>query len=571
MRTVYQYIRPKLSRIGLTMVIKVMGTVIELYLPWLLSSILDDCAAVGDLQGAWLRGGLMVLCSLLALAGNAIANFMSCATSRDITRRLRSDLYQKTTHLSCAQVDRFTVPSLMSRINSDIYNVHQMIDRMQRLGVRAPMLLLGGILVALTLEPVLTLVLVATLPLLGITMIYASRHGIRLYEASQQSLDRLVRKVQENMTGARVIKALSKTDWERRRFDEISRDNMQREAKAANTMALTGPVMNFLLSAGLAVVIWVGAVRVQYGLTQPGKIIAFLSYFTIILNALLMISRIFTFYSKGAASARRVEEVLTAPVELQPVPAPNTGDSSAIRFRNVRFSYNKVHTDLGPISFSVKPGGTLGIIGPTGSGKTTVLSLLQRFYDPDEGEILLSGTPLRSLENSELRSRIGVVLQSDFLMTDTIDANIRFGRDIPEDAVRQAAVTAQADFILQKEEGFDTPLTARGSNLSGGQKQRLLIARALAGNPQILLLDDCSSALHYKTDADLRRALRQRKGLSATIIVAQRVTAVRDCDQILVLDQGRQVGLGSHEELMRSCPMYRELYHLQVGEEVEAV
>ena len=238
MRTVYQYIRPKLSRIGLTMVIKIGGTVIELYLPWLLSSILDDCAAVGDLQGAWLRGGLMVLCSLLALAGNAIANYMSCATSRDITRRLRSDLYHKTMHLSCAQVDHFTVPSLMSRINSDIYNVHQMIDRMQRLGVRAPMLLLGGTLVALTLEPVLSLVLIATLPLLGITMVYASRHGVRLYEASQQSLDRLVRKVQENMTGARVIKALSKTDWERRRFDEISRDNMQREAKAANTMAL---------------------------------------------------------------------------------------------------------------------------------------------------------------------------------------------------------------------------------------------------------------------------------------------------------------------------------------------
>lgn len=571
MRTVYQYIRPKLSRIGLTMVIKVAGTVIELYLPWLLSSILDDCAAVGDIQGAWVRGGLMVLCSLLALAGNAAANYMSCATSRDITRRLRSDLYHKTTHLSCAQVDHFTVPSLMSRINSDIYNVHQMIDRMQRLGVRAPMLLLGGILVALTLEPVLTLVLIATLPLLGITMIYASRHGIRLYEASQQSLDRLVRKVQENMTGARVIKALSKTDWERRRFDEISRDNMQREAKAANTMALTGPVMNFLLSAGLAVVIWVGAVRVQYGLTQPGKIIAFLSYFTIILNALLMISRIFTFYSKGAASARRVEEVLTAPVELEPVSAPVQKDQSAIRFQNVRFSYNKVHTDLGPINFAVSSGGTLGIIGPTGSGKTTVLSLLQRFYDPDEGEIFLSGMPLRSLSNEDLRSRIGVVLQSDFLMADTIDANIRFGREVGGDAVQQAAKTAQADFIAQKEEGFDTPLTSRGSNLSGGQKQRLLIARALAGNPQILLLDDCSSALDYKTDADLRRALRQRKGLSATVIVAQRVTAVRDCDQILVLDQGRQVGLGSHEELMRSCPMYRELYHLQVGEEVEAV
>ena len=200
-----------------------------------------------------------------------------------------------------------------------------------------------------------------------------------------------------------------------------------------------------------------------------------------------------------------------------------------------------------------------------------MLSLLQRFYDPDEGEILLSGVPLRSLDNDVLRSRIGVVLQSDFLMADTIDANIRFGREISADSVHQAARTAQADFILQKEDGFDAMLTSRGSNLSGGQKQRLLIARALAGNPQILLLDDCSSALDYKTDADLRRALKQRKGLSATVIMAQRVTAVRDCDQILVLDQGQQVGLGSHEELMRTCPMYRELYHLQVGEEVEAV
>ena len=570
MHTLLQYVKPKLPRMGVIFAIKVSGTIIELFLPWLLSSILDDCAAVGDVRGAWLRGGLMVLCALGAMFGNACANRMSCSVSRDVTKRLRSDLFQKMLHLSCAQVDGFTTPSLMSRVNSDVYNVHVMLDRMQRLGVRSPMLLVGGILVALTLEPVLALVLIATLPLLGVVMVYVSRHGVPLFSASQQSLDRLVRKVQENMTGARVIKALSKTDWERERFDEASRENVRRESHASAVMAVTGPVMNLLLSLGLAAVIWVGAVRVQYGLTQPGKIIAFLSYFTIILNALLMISRIFTYYSKGIASARRVAEVLNAPVELEPQALPAETDTAVIRFREVSFSYHKSHVDLGPISFALERGQTLGVIGPTGSGKTTLLNLLQRFYDPDKGEILLEGKPLRSLTADELRSRIGVVQQSDFLMTDTIAENIRFGRALSDEAVQQATATAQGDFIQQKEEGFQTLLTTRGANLSGGQKQRVLIARALAGDPQILLLDDCSSALDYKTDAALRRALHARKNAAATVIVAQRISAVQDCDQILVLDAGRPMGLGDHETLLRTCPMYRELYQLQLGEEASA-
>ena len=570
MHTLLQYVKPKLPRMGVIFAIKVSGTIIELFLPWLLSSILDDCAAVGDVRGAWLRGGLMVLCALGAMFGNACANRMSCSVSRDVTKRLRSDLFQKMLHLSCAQVDGFTTPSLMSRVNSDVYNVHVMLDRMQRLGVRSPMLLVGGILVALTLEPVLALVLIATLPLLGVVMVYVSRHGVPLFSAAQQSLDRLVRKVQENMTGARVIKALSKTDWERERFDEASRENVRRESHASAVMAVTGPVMNLLLSLGLAAVIWVGAVRVQYVLTQPGKIIAFLSYFTIILNALLMISRIFTYYSKGIASARRVAEVLNAPVELEPQALPAETDTAVIRFREVSFSYHKSHVDLGPISFALERGQTLGVIGPTGSGKTTLLNLLQRFYDPDKGEILLEGKPLRSLTADELRSCIGVVQQSDFLMTDTIAENIRFGRALSDEAVQQAAATAQGDFIQQKEEGFQTLLTTRGANLSGGQKQRVLIARALAGDPQILLLDDCSSALDYKTDAALRRALHARKNAAATVIVAQRISAVQDCDQILVLDAGRPMGLGDHKTLLRTCSMYRELYQLQLGEEASA-
>ena len=570
MRTVFQYLRPQYGRLALQLTIKFIGTITELFLPWMLSHILDDIVPQKDMVQVYIWGVFMMIAAAVALLGNVTANRMSTRISRRFTQKLRHDTYARVTYLSSRQTDSFTLPSLISRLTSDTYNVHQMVDRMQRLGVRAPILLLGGICVTFSLEPVLTLVLVATLPLLGVVVFTVSRKGIPLYVSVQEAVDSMVRKVQENMTGVRVIKALSKTEYEKGCFDEVNREVVRRDQHAGIIMATTNPVMSLLLNLGLTAVVVVGAFRVNAGVSQAGKIIAFLSYFTIVLNALLMVSRLFMIYSKGAASAKRIEEILQTPMEPIPGdPAPRTSQYH-VEFKNVSFSYNKAkgktRDDLSDINFALKRGETLGIIGPTGSGKSTILSLLMRFYDVDFGEIRINGKRIEGIPDEELHTMFGVVLQIDFILADSIRENVDFGRGISDEDLLIAAKFAQADFIETKEGGLSHMLTAKGSNLSGGQKQRLLIARALAGKPEILVLDDCSSALDYKTDKALRSALHQNFRDTTTIIVAQRISSILHADHILVLDSGRVIGAGTHETLLETCPDYREIYDVQMGE-----
>ncbi len=550
------------------MLIKISGTIIELFLPAMLSVIIDDYAKKpGGETGVWLMGGLMVLFAFLAWLGNCIANRMSTNITREITRTLRKDLFLRITALSAAQQDQLTNASLISRLTSDTYNVHNMIDRMQRLGVRAPMLLVGGIIVSLVMEPVLTMVLIATLPLLAFTVFYSSKKGVPLFTWVQEGQDRMVQKVQENMAGARVIRALSRTQWEQEAFEAVNSDLAARQRKADLTMARVSPITSFILNASLAFVVLVGAYRVHAGVIGPGKIISFLSFVTIILNALLMVTRIFVMYSKGSASAKRIEQVLVMAEDLQRTDTAQKDEPFHVVFDHVSFSYNNRHNNVTDLTFSLKHGQTLGIIGPTGSGKSTLLSLLMRQYDATEGEIRLDGKPITSLTKEELHDRLGVVFQYDFLMADTIRENIRFGRDIKEDSLLDAIDCAQASFIHEKEGGLDFPLNVKGRNLSGGQQQRVLIARALADDPRLLLLDDCSSALDFRTDRALRHALRERHGLATTVIVAQRVSAVMAADQILVMNNGHIIGKGTHEELMQTCAMYKELCMLQLGGE----
>ena len=565
MRTIGRYMSPYAWRIALQMCVKISGTVVELFLPGMLSIILDEHAPLGNRSGVWTMGLAMVLCACLAWLCNVAANRMSTNVSREITRKLRFDLFRKVTALSAAQQDAVTDASLVSRLTSDTYNVHNMIDRLQRLGIRAPMLLVGGIIVSLLLEPVLTLVLIATLPLLGAVTYWSSKKGVPLFTLVQEGQDHMVRKVQENMAGARVIRALSRTGFERDAFGDINNDLAARQRKADLTMAKVSPVTSFVLNAGLAFVVLVGAHRVHAGASQPGTIIAFLSYFTIILNALLMVTRIFVMYSKGSASARRIEEVLRMPADLIQEKLPAQSERNHIVFDGVSFSYNKNYDNVSDLSFRIGHGETLGVIGPTGSGKSTLLALLMRQYDADRGEIRIDGKPLKALTAQELHSRLGVVFQYDFLMADTLRENIRFGRQIADPEIFEAIDCAQASFIHHKEGGLDHELTVKGRNLSGGQQQRVLISRALADDPRILLLDDCSSALDFRTDRELRRALRERHGQATTVIVAQRVSAVMAADNILVMDKGRIIGQGRHEELLESCPMYRELCLLQLG------
>ena len=571
MRTIFRYLKPYAAGMFLGLSIKFLGTIMDLALPYILSYILDDVAPTKNIRLIFIWGGVMILCSALAIIGNIIANRMASKVARDTTERLRHDLFAKISLLSCAQTDKFTIPSLISRLSSDSYNVHQMIGMMQRLGVRAPILLIGGICVTMTLDPYLTLVLVCILPLLGLAVYIVSKKGIPMYTRVAEAIDSMVRKVQENMTGVRVIKALSKSGYERERFDEINTEVVRRDQRVGIIMSATNPIMNLLLNTGLAIVIIVGAFRVNSGMTKPGAIIAFLSYFTIILTAMMSITRMFINYSKGAASAKRIEEVLLEKEDLTigEKNHENVPDGSYLEFRHVSFSYDKVENNLTDIDFKLGRGMTLGIIGATGSGKSTLVNLLLRFYDPDSGEIRIGGDDIRGLPSSELHTRFGIAFQNDFLFADTIRANIDFGRGLSDEAVKEAAAAAQADsFIREKDGGYEYRLTVKGANLSGGQKQRLLIARALAGRPDILILDDSSSALDYKTDADMRRAVHLGYSGATSIIIAQRISSIMNADLILVIDEGRVIGRGSHDELLESCESYREIARVQmeVGE-----
>lgn len=567
MRMIFRYLKPFIPRMSLGMFIKFTGSVMELLLPWILSYMIDEVAPTKDMGLIVLWGGAMIGAAVMAWITNILANRMAAWVAQHTTQAIRHDLFAKISQLSCAQVDSFSVPSLEARLTTDTYHVHQMLGMMQRIGIRAPILLVGGVLITLTLDPVLTLVLVCTLPFIALLVYAVSKKGVPMYTQLQQSVDSMVRTVRETISGIRVIKALSKVDYEKERFAGVNAGVVEKETRAGVTMALTNPLMNLFLNLGLTAVIVVGAFRVNEGLTQPGKIIAFLSYFTIILNAMMAMTRIFVSFSRSSASGNRIAQVMTAPVDLQVVPGEREEGPDHVVFDHVTFSYGKKDPSVEEISFRLKPGETLGIIGATGCGKSTLINLLMRLYDADSGKIAIGGRPIASIPEEELHRKFGVVFQNDVLFADTIRENIDFGRGLSQEAIEKAARCAQAtEFISELPEGFDHMLTSKGTNLSGGQKQRVLIARALAGTPEILILDDSSSALDYRTDAALRQALRREYSGITTVIIAQRVSSIYHADHILVLDEGKELGYGTHEELLKSCGIYREIAVSQMGE-----
>lgn len=550
----------------------------DLFIPWILAYVIDSVIPVGSLRLIFVWGGVMLVCSILAVSFNIIANRMASRVASDATQIIRHDLFAKTMYLSARQTDAFTKPSLISRLTTDTYNVNQMIGRVQRLGVRAPILLVGGVLFTMSLDPVLSSVLLLVMPVLAVVMVVVSRKGMPLYRKLQSSVDSFVCLVREDIAGIRVIKALSKMDYEKEKFDRINKMVVTCERNAEKTMAVLNPSMNMLLNLGLVGVIIVGAFRVNAGTSEVGKILAFMTYFTIILNAMMSISRMFVIINKAVASAARIDQVLSCEDDLallgdktgQEAENTDTVEADAekeIVFDHVSFSYNKKEPNLKDISFTVRKGEMLGIIGSTGSGKTTLASLLMRLMDVDEGRVLIGGRDVRSFEKEELRSRFGVVFQNDTIFEDTIYENVRMGRQLGREEIVQALSYAQAEeFTQEKERSEGGMLDIRGANLSGGQKQRVLIARALAARPEILILDDSSSALDYRTDAMLRRQLKENFSGTTTILIAQRISSVMHADHILVLEDGEMIGYGTHEELLMGCAVYREISRSQTGD-----
>ncbi len=563
MGTVLGYLRPHGVRVACGVTVKFTAALLELVLPLLLEHIVDVSVPARDLTAIWFCGGIMAALAFGAAFCNITANRMAAWVSMEVTRKLRGDLYNRTQRLSCTQMDRFSTSSLVSRLTNDTYNVHQMFDKVQRGGIRAPMLVLGGLVLTFLLEPALAAVQLAVSLLTFLTIWQVTRRGIPHYAAAQEAGDTVVRIIRENASGVRVVKALACQGRERQRFGEASEAARRAEETAGCVMAAANPLTDLLLNTGLVLVVLVGALRVNAGQMPPGQIVAFLSYFTLIQTATLGIAKVFIRISKGAASARRIEEILLEPAD-QPLRPSEAASEAELGMDGVSFSYLGVERDLADVTFSLGRGETLGVLGPTGSGKSTLAALLMRLYDAGEGVVWLGGRDVNAVPREE--RRFGVVFQNEALLNDSVYENISFLRNIPREDVIAAAKTAQAwDFIQALPEGLDSRLDIRGANLAGGQRQRLLAARALAGRPAVLVMDNADSALDYATAAALRAAIRRDCPGVTLVVISERVASLRRADRILVLEDGRVTAQGTHEELLEHCARYRHIAELQRG------
>jgi len=576
MKMILRLVRPYWRMLTVSLTFKSVGALADLFLPWIIAYMIDveipklQAETNASLNSLYMLGGVMVIIAFLGLYLNVAANRKAEMIAAITVKGLRHDLFSKIERLSANQVDFLTRPSLISRMTTDTYNMYNATASMQRLGVRAPVLLLGGILMSLLLDPMLTLIMVAMLPLIIIIVYFYSKKGIPLYKRTQISVDKLVRKLREYVSGARVVRALSMSNHEMMKFDDANKNTVDSELKATITMSKINPMMNAVMNVGLVVVLVIGAFRLDLGVTQKGQIMAFVTYFTIILNAMMSITRVFILASRATASAERIDEVLNMPDDMKDGTEPVVKNVSLphIEFKNVSFSYNQKESNLKEISFKLYQGQTLGIIGATGSGKTTIINLLMRFYDVDTGASNIYGKDIRDLEQNDLRQRIGVVFQNDLIFADSIYGNIQFNRNaITDQDIETATRVAQAEFIYDKTDDFNHIMAQKGMNLSGGQKQRVLIARAVAGKPDIMVLDDASSALDYKTDMNMRKSLKKELKDTTMIIIAQRISSLRDSDLILLIEDGKIVDSGTHDELMKTSQMYQEIAIYQMGGE----
>ena len=559
----------------LAIFIKLIGTMTELTLPYILEYMIDHVVPAGKMSDVILWGILMFISAILCRQFNVIANRRAINNAHKVSFDVRQALFKKTANLSGDKFDSFGLPSLISRMTSDSYNVQAAVAQLQSLCVRAPMMLFGGVIMTLIMDWALAMILIVMLPFLIFVVFFVSSKGIPMYTGVQKKLDSVVRIMRENIIGIRVVKALSKEDHEKKRFAGANEEMAKSDMMAGTIMAIPGPFMQLCLNIGLTLVVIYGAIRVNRGQMQPGVILAFLTYFNMISMGVMGLNRIFMSMSKASASADRIEEVLQADDDWIIEKAKESAEGH-IRFENVSFSYgseSKTDADfaggkrelaLENISFSLNKGESLGIIGPTGCGKTTIVNLLMRFYDPDTGSVVVDGRDVKSYEKDELRRKFGVVFQNDMVFNDSIKNNIDFGRNISQEDLDKAATDAVAmEYISSLDGGMEYMAAIKGANLSGGQKQRLLVARALAADPEILVLDDSSSALDYKTDSTMRSAIKKNHGDSTLIMIAQRVSSIMGMDHIMVLDDGKCIGYGTHEELMNSCPAYKETFEMQ--------
>ena len=561
-------------------VFKLTEAVFELIVPLVMAQIIDVGIANGD-RGYVLRmGGVMVLLGLVGLGCALICQYCAARASQGFGTVLRSEMFRHINTLSHGEIDQIGTPSLITRITNDVNQLQLAVAMLIRLVVRAPFLVIGATVMALLLDWKLACIFFVAAPLMALVLYLVMSRSIPFYRIIQKKLDRISLITRENLSGVRVIRAFSRQEKEKERFAQASEDQMSTSIAVGRISALLNPLTSAIINLAIAAVIWFGGFRVDAGGMTQGEVIAFVNYLNQILLAMIVVANLVVIFTKAAASATRVDEVL----ELHPSivnrvsrPAQEVEGSPEIAFDAVSFAYPDAGAySLSDISFTVARGQTLGIIGGTGCGKSTLVNLIPRFYEVSQGSIKVDGVDVRDYPMEQLRGKVGIVPQKAVLFSGTLRQNMQWRKqDATDEEIWQALETAQAaSFVRKMPDGLDSVILQGGKNLSGGQKQRLTIARALVGEPEILILDDSASALDFATDAALRRAIAKfsagRGNRMTTIIVSQRANTVRYADQIVVLDDGKAAGIGTHEQLLESCQTYREIYWSQ-NERQEAV
>ncbi|MNB65784.1 putative ABC transporter ATP-binding protein [compost metagenome] len=559
----------------------------DLYLPTLMSDIVDKGIVQGDRSYIWQIGGFMLLVAGGGAICSIVASFLSARVSVGFGQRIRSRVFNHVENFTLTEFDKLGTASLITRTTNDITQVQTVLTMMLRMMVGAPMMMIGGLIMAVSEDAKLSLIFVVVVPVLVLAIASVGMRGLPLFKAIQVKLDKLNLVLREHLVGIRVIRSFNRTEHENRRFTAANRDLTDTAIKVNKIMALLMPMMMFVMNFSMIAILYFGGIRIGNGNLQVGSLMAFIQYAMQIMFSLVMVSMMFVLIPRASASAIRINEVLdmvpeiTDPeVKVSELNESETDLTEAaesdqplrgyVEFKEVSFSYPGAEQPaISDITFSARPGEVTAIIGGTGSGKSTLLSLIPRFYDVVGGQVLVDGVDVREMTQEELRAKIGYVPQKAVLFTGTVTENIKYGKeDATDEEVRHAAEVAQAlDFVSKMKDGFDSEIAQGGNNVSGGQKQRLSIARALVRKPEIYLFDDSFSALDFKTDAKLRAALKGETTESTVLIVAQRVSTVMDADRIIVLDEGRIAGIGNHRELLANSEVYREIVSSQLSEE----
>lgn len=580
MRQYKKYVKPYMSAFILGPIFMIVEVLGEVALPKLMSIIINyGCGAAEGIEARGTGfiiaiGAAMIGTAFLMMLGGTLGAYFAVKASVNFAADLRRDIFEKVQRFSFANIEKFSTGSLVTRLTNDITNIQNVISMGLRMLLRAPGMLIGGLIMAFIMNPSLAMVFCVVIPALIIALVFVMRTAFPRFDLMQKKLDALNSRIQENITNQRVVKSFVRDDFEKETFDEASNDLKDKTLRAIKVVILTMPIMTLAMNITVMAVVWFGGQQILVGTMPVGDLTAFTTYVTQILMSLMMVSMIMIQGSRAVASSNRVLEVLNTDIDLNDDAAKEKErkvESGKIEFRKVGFRYYKKHKHnvLQDISFTAEPGEVVGIIGSTGSGKSSLVQLIPRLYDCDEGEVLVDGVNVRDYSLENLRNGVAMVLQKNTLFSGTIMENLRWGdEEASEEEVYQAAQAAQADmFVKDFTDGYDTELGQGGVNVSGGQKQRLCIARALLKKPKILILDDSTSAVDTATEAEIRKSFSVSLKDTTKLIIAQRISSVEEADRILVMDEGRIVGQGTHKELLKNCETYQEIYYSQKDKE----